>query len=54
MVSLPISRAPVRFTAAEIERQWELTWWNWPVERIGAVMAILAARDVEALGRHAP
>ncbi|MBB4211843.1 chloramphenicol O-acetyltransferase type B [Rhodothalassium salexigens DSM 2132] len=41
-----------RFTDDEIARLRQMAWWDWPLDRIQAAMALLCAGDVAGLYRH--
>jgi len=42
-----------RFTDEEIERLLVLAWWDWPIERVTAHIAVLMAESIEELERIA-
>lgn len=45
----PARLVRLRFTEAEIQRLLELAWWDWPVDKVSALIPSLTAGDVRSL-----
>lgn len=50
----PARRIRKRFTDAEIETLLAVAWWDWPIEKITAHLAVIGGGDVDAIAAIKP